>query len=415
MPNIDTVKLNNGLTIYFYMDNRRHSTFFQHITLFGGKTKDFLFDGKEYHMQDGIAHILEHYIVEENSYGNFLKVLGEKQMITNASTHYEMTRFYFEAVENIDFGIKTLLNGIYSPLFSEEKLEKIKKPILQEIRGKMGNKFYHSNRTTLNNCFSKIKVRSIGGTLEEVKNTTLDDLIVCFEAFYQPSNQFIVVAGNFDKEYVLKTIKDFYEKLEMKQRDVQLLELNEDIDIVNPRGIVLFPTGEKYTEITYKVNLDNFSIKDRLKLDFYLQYFFNMYFGLTSSLYKELIDNQIITTSLFCSDFRIDNYMLISIGSYTNKSLELEKGIRDAFLKLDSFNEEMFEIDKRDSILKIRLRGESLGDTIFPFVTNIVDFNYPYPDEVSDIEDFSFDDFVTMIKRLDFNHSTVTIIQNKEA
>lgn len=415
MPNIDTVKLNNGLTIYFYMDNRRHSTFFQHITLFGGKTKDFLFDGKEYHMQDGIAHILEHYIVEENSYGNFLKVLGEKQMITNASTHYEMTRFYFEAVENIDFGIKTLLNGIYSPLFSEEKLEKIKKPILQEIRGKMGNKFYHSNRTTLNNCFSKIKVRSIGGTLEEVQNTTLDDLIVCFEAFYQPSNQFIVVAGNFDKEHVLKTIKDFYEKLEMKQRDVQLLELNEDIDIVNPRGIVLFPTGEEYTEITYKVNLDDFSIKDRLKLDFYLQYFFNMYFGLTSSLYKELIDNQIITTSLFCSDFRIDNYMLISIGSYTNKSLELEKGIRDAFLKLDSFNEEMFEIDKRDSILKIILRGESLGDTVFPFVTNIVDFNYPYPDEVSDIEDFSFDDFVTMIKRLDFNHSTVTIIQNKEA
>ena len=415
MPNIDTVKLNNGLTIYFYMDNRRHSTFFQHITLFGGKTKDFLFDGKEYHMQDGIAHILEHYIVEENSYGNFLKVLGENQMSTNASTHYEMTRFYFEAVENIELGIRTMLNGIYSPLFSKERLEKIKKPILQEIRGKMGNKFYHSNKTTLNNCFSKIKVRSIGGTLEEIANTTLDDLIVCFEAFYQPSNQFIVVAGNFDKENVLKTIKEVYEKLDIRQHDVHLLELNEDINVVNPRGIVLFPTGEEYTEITYKVNLDNFSIKDRLKLDFYLQYFFNMYFGLTSLLYKELIDNQIITTSLSCSDFRIDNYMLISIGSYTNKSLEFEKRIRDVFLKLDNFNEEIFEIDKRDSILKIILRGESLGDTIFPFVTNIVDFNYPYPDEVSDIEDFSFDDFVTMIKRLDFNHSTVTIIQNKEA
>ena len=155
MSKIESVVLDNGLKIYFYIDKRRHSTFFQHITLFGGKTKDFIIDGRKYHIQDGVAHILEHYIVEENSYGNFLKVLGEKQMITNASTHYEMTRFYFEAVENIDFGIKTLLNGIYSPLFSEEKLEKIKKPILQEIRGKMGNKFYHSNRTTLNNCFSK--------------------------------------------------------------------------------------------------------------------------------------------------------------------------------------------------------------------------------------------------------------------
>ena len=65
MNNIDTVKLDNGLTIYFYVDKRRHSTFFQHITLFGGKTKDFIYDGDEYHLQDGIAHILEHYVVDE--------------------------------------------------------------------------------------------------------------------------------------------------------------------------------------------------------------------------------------------------------------------------------------------------------------------------------------------------------------
>ena len=101
MSKIESVVLDNGLKIYFYIDKRRHSTFFQHITLFGGKTKDFIIDGRKYHIQDGVAHILEHYIVEENKNGNFLRLLGEKQMNTNASTSYDMTNYFFEAVEDI--------------------------------------------------------------------------------------------------------------------------------------------------------------------------------------------------------------------------------------------------------------------------------------------------------------------------
>ena len=81
---------------------------------------------------------------------------------------------------------------------------------------------------------------------------------------------------------------------------------------------------------------------------------------------------------------------------------------------MDSFNEEIFELDKRDSILKIVLRSESLLDTIMPFVSNIVEFNYPYPDTVSDIEEFSYEDFVETIKSLDLSHNIVTIIQNKK-
>lgn len=415
MSNIETVKLDNGLTIYFYTDKRRHSTFFQHITFFGGKTKDFIMDGKAYHMQDGIAHILEHYVVEENAYGNFLKILGEAQMATNASTHYSMTRYYFEAVENVEFGIKTLLKGIYSPLFDEETLEKIKKPILQEIRGKMGNKFYHSNRQTMDDCFSKIRVRDIGGTLEEVSKTTLDDLKVCYEAFYQPKNQFIVIGGNFDKERILEIIKETYKELDIKERDVKLIVAKEDEKIVNERSVVEFPTGEEYLEVTYKVNLSKLSIKERLKLDFYLHYFFNMYFGTTSKLYKKLVKEKVITTGMHCNDFPVDDFILISVGAYSDKIDVLENSIRDEFLKLDSFNEELFEIDKKESILRMVLRGENLFDTIMPFVSNIVEFNYPHPDKVSDIEEFSYEDFVKTIKCLDFSNSTVTIIKNKEA
>lgn len=415
MSNIETIKLDNGLTIYLYSDKRRHSTLFQHITLFGGKTKDFIFEGKEYHIQDGVAHILEHYVVEENARGNFLKLLGEKQMATNASTYYGMTRYYFEAVENIEYGIETMIRGIYSPVFSEERLEKIKKPILQEIKGRMGNKFYHSNQMTLNNCFKNIKVRSIGGSLEEVENTTLDDIVTCYKAFYQPSNQFIVVAGSFDKDSVLKTINDIYNDLDLESYDMSLIPSNEENNVQKDFDILEFPTGEEYIEVTYKISLKNFNEKERLKMDFYLHYFFDMYFGMTSNLYRDLVKDKIITTTLSCSNFMIDDFVLVSIGSYSDNISLLERRIKDTCLKLNDFNEEIFEIDKRDSILKIVLRNENLVDTIMPFVSNIVEFNYPYPDTVNDIEEFSYDDFVKTIKSLDFSNYTVTNIKNKKA
>ena len=415
MNNIETIKLDNGLTIYLYTDKKRHSTLFQHITLFGGETKDFIFEDKEYHMQDGIAHILEHYIVEENIRGNFLKLLGEKQMATNASTYFNMTKYYFEAVEDVEFGIETMIRGIYSPIFDKEKLEKIKKPILQEIRGKMGNKFYQANLMTFNNCFKNIKTRSIGGTLEEVEHTTLDDIMICYKAFYQPKKQFIVIAGNFDKDKVIKLIKELYEELNIEAHDVHLISNNEVNEVVNETGILEFPTGEDYVEVNYKVNLSKFSIKERLKLDFYLHYFLDMFFGMTSPLYKQLVNDKLITTTLSCGTFLIDDFVLISIGSYSSNSKELECRIKDACLKLDNFNEEIFEIDKRDSILKMVLRNESLVNTIMPFVSNIVEFNYPYPDTVKDIEEFNYENFITMIKSLDFSNCTTTYIKNKKA
>ena len=135
---------------------------------------------------------------------------------------------------------------------------------------------------------------------------------------------------------------------------------------------------------------------------------------MTSPLYKSLVEDKIITTTLSCSDFMINDFVLISIGSYSNNSKELEKRIKDTCLKLNTFNEEIFEIDKKDTILKIVLRSENLVDTVMPFVSNIVEFNYPYPDTVSDIEEFSYEDFVETIKSLDLSHNTVTIIQNKK-
>ena len=415
MNKINKVVLENGLTIYLYNDKRRHSTFFQFVNLCGGLTKDFTVDGTEYHMQDGLAHILEHYVVECNESGNFLEILGEKQMNTNASTHLYMTDFYFETVENVTFGINTMLNGIYNVKFSESKLEKIKGPIYQEIRGKSDSKFYHLNRLCNDNLYKNIKFRDIGGTLEEIKNTTLNDLKIFYEAFYQPSNQFIVVAGNFDKKEVLEEIYNFYENLKFPKHTVKKIDIKEELDVNKKEDILYYKTPLEYVNISFKIDVSKYSPEEALKLDYYLNTFYNSFFGSTSKLYDDLTKDKVITSGIGCGNVRFNNCLTISIGAYTYDVEKFKNGVINTIEAMNSFDKEKFELDKNNCIVGMILRDENIFKTIMPFVENIVEFNYPYVDTVEDVKAFNYEEYIGMIKELDFSHYSInTIVDNNK-
>ena len=411
MNKIEKTTLTNGLTIYFYEDKRKHTTIFQVITFFGGMSKDYKIDNVDYHFSDGIAHILEHYLVECNKYGNYIEILGQHDMNSNACTQGKITRFFFDTVDNIEFGIKTLLNCIYSPVFTEENLNKLKEPIYQEIRGKENNKFYHEDIKVLNNCFHSLSFKTTGGTIEEVKNISLEEIKLCYEAFYQPSNQIIIVAGNFNKEQVLKTIKEETKTIKIPKHKVEKINIKEKKEVVKQEDELLFPTPKTYTEVTYKISLDHLSNLEQLKLDFYIYYFMEMTTSVSSPLYKKVIKDKIITGSINKSKKQLENYLLLSIGSYTDKKEELVNSIIEEF-KNPTLDKELFEIDKKNTILEIILREENLSSMISPLIGNIVDFNYPYPDTIEDIEKFSFEEFKKLIQSLDFTNYTVTTIKN---
>ena len=411
MNKIQTLTLKNGLTIYLYEDKRKHTTIFQLITRFGGATKDYIIDDKEVHFQDGIAHILEHFLVECNKYGNFLDLLGQKEMNTNAVTSQNCTRYFFETVENVELGIKTMLNCVYSPIFAKENLEKLKEPIYQEIRGKENNRFFHESIEVLKNCFHKINFRSTGGTLEEVKNTTIEEIKLCYEAFYHPKNQFIIIAGNFNKEKIIKVIEKETENINVVNHTVKKINIEEEKSVKQKVGKIIFPTPTPYLEVTFKIPIHHLSNIDKLKLDFYIHYFFDMNLGVSSPLYKKLVTQKIITTGINRSDRKINNYLLLSIGAYTKEKEILKTEILKA-IKNIILDQELFELDKKNTVLDIILREETLSSVVGPLIGNIIDFNYPYPDTVEDIERLNFEEFKNMILSLDFSNYTITTIDN---
>lgn len=414
MNKLNTVVLENGLTIYFYNDSRRHSTFFQLSTFCGGFDKHFMCDGREYHIQDGVHHILEHYIVECNERGNFLEELGHMQMSTNASTSLFVTNYYFETVENVLFGVRTLLEGVYSVIFDSDRLEKIKKPIYQEVRGKSNNKFYHISRHRMEDLFHNYSFRDVGGTLDEIEKTTIDDLKILYDAFYQPNNQFIVVAGSFDQDEVLKEIKEFYKTHPLEEHDTKKIREEEPLSVVKKRDSFEFLTPMNYTDITFKIDISNYSNTESLDFDFYMSSYLGNAFGPTSKLHKDLVDRKIINDFIGYGFMFIDHFMLVSISAYTEHGEEFEKAVFQEINHL-TLNQEEFELDKKSAKVAIILRDENIFKMIFPFINNIVFFNYPYLDTISDVERLNYESYVDMIRNADFsNYSILTVEKEKK-
>ena len=138
-----------------------------------------------------------------------------------------------------------------------------------------------------------------------------------------------------------------------------------------------------------------------------------MFFGVTSKLYKELVKDKIITDFISTGSTLFDKYLIISIGTYTDEGDIFIDKVMDTINRLDNFNEELFELYKRNAIISLILREENIIHTLFPFIDNVLYYDYPYIDKISDIENMKYKDFVKAIKDLDFNNYAITKIINK--
>lgn len=414
MNNIEVKTLDNGLKIYLYEDKRKHSTYVNFVTKFGGIHQDFKMDNKEYHLKNGMAHLLEHYVCEASNQGEFIKLLGKKHMYTNATTSPSKTSFYFLTSTNLEYGLEILLKGINNPIFSKERLEKVKAPIYQELKMHEDNIFHKFNHKVNEAIFHNIKFKDVGGFRKEIKNVTLKELKATYEAFYQPQNQFLFIGGNFDKEKILSLIKNIYKDINKPQHQVELIDLKEPTPVKKKKVTFKSKAIQDYVSVIYKIDFKNWTPREMQKLDFYLHIFFKCIFSITSNLYKELVSEKIIDTGINYSTELINNYSIIEIGNYTNDVNVLVKRIQEEMMKIDDISEEDFNLFKKEAITKVAIRPERIMSVITPLIENVVELNYPYPDTVENMENLNFQEFKAMIKSLDFSNYSVIIMQKSK-
>ena len=112
--------LPNGLTLVCVSNDEKHYIGATIYIKYGSAIKDFKVNGKEYHYQDGIAHLLEHVLIDESVYGNVGKLFFENNVDFNGTTGSRRTKFYINTYENFEEHFVKLMNLVNNAVFTPQ-------------------------------------------------------------------------------------------------------------------------------------------------------------------------------------------------------------------------------------------------------------------------------------------------------
>jgi predicted Zn-dependent peptidase len=402
------VVLKNGLKMYLYSDKTKNRTSAHLFTIAGSKDTTFYVDDKEKKVVNGTAHFLEHYLVERSIYGNSLQVLSEEYVDYNAATGIDYTDFHISTVHDFKDNYIKLLNIVNNPIFSQDRVNDTIKPIVSEIARKEDNKYLEYNRV-VNNAIYKNGLYDVGlGTVEDIQNMKYTMIKDFYDAFYYPSNQIIIITGNFDEKEIVKLTEDTYNKFNKENKNTKHKESNEDDKLVSTYSEYNKDLKEHLFTVSYKLNFKGYTPEEKNKIDFYISYLLQSNTGSESKLYQDLLNEKLITysfDSIFESAFNKD-YPMISIYNDSQNSDEVIKRLTDR-LKEPIFSEDNFNRWKNNLIIERINSMEKVGFLRKNFIDNLLKYNYKSVDTLDFIKSFNLDECKKLLGNLNFTDYSI--------
>ena len=408
MTSYKNIVLDNGLKVVLFNDNNKNRTVATIYTNAGGRDTKFNYDGTDYNQVEGIAHFLEHYLLEKSKYGNIMQYFDNEYINSNGMTSLYTTEYFISTVHDFEENFIKLLNVVNDPKFSEEDIKDVKKPIVSEIKRSLDNPELEFN-TYANNCIYKtIKYNSTLGKADDIMNVTIDDLKAFHDAFYQPSNQMIVISGNFNVNKIINIIEDTYKSFKKDYKKTKKKHQKEPVKVIKTEGEYVDKNLEGLVDITYKIDLTSFTPFERYKLSFYIDYLIENNFSEKNPLFREIREKGISVYSVGYSTYmsRETNLLLISLDLLTNKHDEAIEIILDKMNKL-THDEASFNMFHNRVLIKSINAFENINNYANSYVDSLRTCNYDEIDDIKTIKKFNYKEFKELIERLDYSNYCV--------
>lgn len=413
MTKCETCVLKNGIRLVLCEDQTKNRTFMKIIVNYGGAIKKIKYDGKEYDIIPGAAHLLEHTLIEASEYGNMFDYLSDKYVSFNATTSSKLTSFYMDTVSNAYDRLLELINVVNNASFNDELLDNTKAPVLEEIRMGADRQYEEFAIASINSLLTQNVFINNLGTLEDITKIDSEYLKFIHSVFYRPENQVIALSGNFDSEKVKRIIEDAYDKIEFDDSKYELLDKHEDDEVSKNYVKIIKPDLDEIIKMSFKINIGSLTPKERVKLSFYISFFLDYNFDDSSDLFKTIKKENLSPYSVNRNiNTMYDDYIILSFTLYGNNVDRFKELVLDIIDK-KPFDEEMFELMKKENLINLINRNDHCSRMLAPFVANVVDFKYYDVDKLSDIEEFTITDYQNTLNSLDFSHYTICV-QTKE-
>lgn len=337
---------------------------------FGSKDVEFSIDGGSTYKRypEGIAHFLEHKVFEMPGGENIFNKFTELGASVNAFTNNSQTSYYFSTTENFSENLKLLLKMVTTPYLTEENVEKEKGIIAEEIKMYEDHPGFRGYIEALKSLYYTHPVREdIAGTVESIYRLTPRDLLDCYEAFYNPRNLILVLAGDLDIESFEKIIGENVkpgEPLDLVKRKYEepktsLKKTSEiDMSLQVPNYIYAFKVpGEE-------ANLLRESLTGSVMM--------KLIFGSTSSFYETNLNNGNINDS-FSTEISLEtDHGEIFIGGESKEPLKT-MAIIDDYIEVVK-NDKDFFVDRKIDMERIKKSMIGSYTNIFNSVDSIGTF-----------------------------------------
>src|SRR5574344_66810 len=404
--------LPNGLTVVYNKDARMHTFTANLIVKYGYTNNQIIKDGKLITTHSGITHLLEHLLIEHSFSGCYFKQLEKENVSCNGYTTAEETIYYIKTVHDFETYLFNLIKMVNLPCFNENDTQEVKYSIINELNMTRDNKFRHLLEITNNCLFQKINVAEAIRTKQYIEAISYEEVKLCYDTFYNPANQILTLCGNLNIKQIKELINDCFKKINRETNNYVIPKIIEPLE-VNHKEDYYECLTDNYTQVTFKIKFSDYSSVSKHLLSYYLDFFLSDCFGYSSLAYQNVIKNKI---SNFDIDYRtryLNEYLIISIGTYTDKSSEFINIVLDTF-KNKPFSAKIFALHRKQLIMSFLIGQESAGAVLDHLIDNILTYDYYEKDKLEDFTSMNFKDYQRMIKEVDFSHYVITYLKSSK-
>ncbi len=416
---IYTKKLENGLTVCVLPRKEMAKTFGIFTTKYGSIDQHFVPINQQEAVKvpDGVAHFLEHKLFEKEDRDVFHD-FSKQGASANAFTSFTKTAYLFSATSNIDENIKTLLDFVQEPYFSDESVEKEKGIIAQEINMYDDQPDWCAFFGTIKNMFEKHPVHiDIAGTVDSINKITKEDLYTCYESFYHPSNMVLFIAGNIEPENILELVENNQKgKTFEPSQPIERFYPEEPKAVANKKTILNMPVSIPKAFVGIKEADIPKNGEEFIKREWLLDLALDFLFSKSGVIYEEMYEKNLIDQSFSYESYLEENFGFTIISSNTKNPLEFTEVLNNHLVNLDklSIDENTFKRIKQKKIGQF-IRSLNSLELIANQYSHYQMMDLDFFESLATLESLSFEEYKQFIRSWVSEEQLTQLIVEKEA
>lgn len=409
-------KLNNGLEVYIVPNKNQKNFYITYNTKFGSINTEFKTStDKSYKkVPNGIAHYLEHLMfnMENGTAFDFYSKLGSS---INAFTTYNLTCYEVYSSTYFKENLNYLLEYVETPYFTNELVNNERGIITEEIKMYDNNPNTELTYSSYKNIFINDKRKNlISGTVEDIKKITKENLLNCYNTFYNPNNMFIVITGNVNPEEAIAIIEKRENERPIKNINIIKKEITEPKKVNKKYEEIKMNVETNKVNISYKIPKKQFNKLNvtSIDLNIYISIIFNLLFGSTSIIQEKLISSKIIQNGININKTFTKDYIIVSLTTETDYVDTFIKLVQETLdnIKIDSCDlDRKLKVYKSNYILhfdEIELVNNNIQD-------NIIEYNKFINDYMDIYDNINIDILNKVIDTLKTKEESILVIKPK--